>query len=235
MARSPSRPRISANDLALYMVSSDTARMGIIRRAAEPQTFVTTRYKDVRAPIRAFLSDMARCGNPLIEAASMFEQRADDPSESDLRKDDARQSIEVINALRDMDNLLSGFNFQQAPNSHPKLEISGVEISVRADLWAIGERRGVEQVGGAILRMTQDDAETPTAIARRREMGVYVATLLRMHLDQNNPTDRMPANRLCMSIDVRHGQVFTAPNSNTRRMNDIEAACRVIQALWGQA
>ena len=65
-------------------------------------------------------------------------------------------------------------------------------------------------------------------------MGIYVATLMRMHIDQNNPdAQRQPTNRLCMSIDVRHGQVFAAPNSNTRRINDIQAACTVISALWG--
>ena len=229
MARSPSRPRISANELALYMVSSETARMGIIRRAAEPQTYVTTRYKDVRAPIKTFLSDMSRRGNPLNDAEAMFQQRAEDPAESDLRQDDARQSIEVIRAVRNMANQLAGYQFVEAPHSQPKLVLSGVEISVRTDLWVYGNSRGREQIGGAILRMTQDDG------ARRDDMGRYVATLVRMHLDQNNPTNREPVNRLCMAIDVRHGQIFPAPNASTRRMNDLEAACRVIHALWGQA
>ncbi len=211
------------------MVSSETARMGIIRRAAEPQTYVTTRYKDVRAPIKAFLSDMSRQGNPLNDAEAMFQQRAEDPAESDLRQDDARQSIEVIRAVRNMANQLAGYQFVEAPHSQPKLVLSGVEISVRTDLWVYGNSRGREQVGGAILRMTQDDG------ARRDDMGRYVATLVRMHLDQNNPTNREPVNRLCMAIDVRHGQIFPAPNASTRRMNDMEAACRVIHALWGQA
>lgn len=39
---------------------------------------------------------------------------------------------------------------------------------------------------------------------------------------------------MCMSVDVRHGEVITAATSNARRMNDLEAACRVIHALWGQ-
>ena len=202
--------------------------MGIIRRAAEPQTYVTTRYKDVRAPVRAFLSDNNRRGNPLNDAEAMFEQRAEDPAESDLRQDDARQSIEVIRSIRGMANQLAGFQFVEAPHSQPKLILSGVEVSVRADLWVNGSARGREQIGGALLRMTQDDG------ARRDDMGRYVATLMRMHLDQNNPTNREPANRLCMAIDIRHGQVFAAPNASTRRMNDMTAACQAIHALWGR-
>jgi hypothetical protein len=233
MARSPDRPRISANDLALYMVSSDTARMGIIRRAAEPQTYVTTRYKDVRAPIKVFLADSTRRGNPLHDAEQMFAQRASDPSETSLRQDDARQSIEAIHALQGMQNQLAGYSFALAPNDQAKITVSGVIVSVRADLWVHGASRGVEQIGGAILRLSQDDSDSPTALDRRREMGVYAATLMRMHVEQNNPSVRQVTNRLCMSIDVRHGQVFTAPTSNARRMSDIEAACRVIAALWG--
>lgn len=210
------------------MVSSDTARMGIIKRAAEPQTYVITRYKDVRPPVRLFLADMQRRGNPLNEAETMFEQRAEDPAESDLRQDDARQSIEVIRAIRGMSNQLASYQFVEAPHSQPKLVLAGVEISVRADLWVHGSRRGVDQIGGALLRMSQDDG------SRREDMGRYVATLMRMHLDQNNPTDREPTNRLCLAIDVRHGQVFPAPSASTRRMSDMEAACRTIHALWGQ-
>lgn len=228
MPRSPNVPRISANDLAAYMVASETAKQSIIRRNFEPQAFVVTRYQDARSAIRAYLSDLARSQNPLNDAMQMFEQRAADPSESDTRQDDARQSIEVLTALRGMNNQLARYQFHDAGQSQPKLVLAGVEVSVRADLWVYGQSRGEEQIGGAIFRMTQDDG------GRRSEMGRYVATLLRMHLDQNNPTNRIPANRLCMAVDVRHGEVFTAPASNARRMNDLEAACRVIHALWGQ-
>lgn len=210
------------------MVASETAKQSIIRRNFEPQAFVVTRYQDARSAIRAYLSDLARSQNPLNDAMQMFEQRAADPSESDTRQDDARQSIEVLTALRGMNNQLARYQFHDAGQSQPKLVLAGVEVSVRADLWVYGQSRGEEQIGGAIFRMTQDDG------GRRSEMGRYVATLLRMHLDQNNPTNRIPANRLCMAVDVRHGEVFTAPASNARRMNDLEAACRVIHALWGQ-
>lgn len=210
------------------MVSSETAKQSIIRRNYDPQPFIVTRYQDVRAAIRAYLSDIDRKQNPLNEAVEMFEQRAADPAVSDLRQDDARQSLEVINSLRGMDNQLARYRCEEAGSSQPKLNLAGVEVSIRADLWIHGEHRGEEQIGGMILRMTQDDG------GRRDEMGRYVATLLRMHLDQNNPTNKAPANRLCMAVDVRHGEIFAAPNSNTRRMNDLEAACRVIHALWGQ-
>jgi hypothetical protein len=83
--------------------------------------------------------------------------------------------------------------------------------------------------------MTQDDAATEAARAQRREMGTYVATLARMHAGQNLPTNRTTASRLCMSIDVQHGEIFQAPDAIVRRTNDLESACRTIAAIWDQA
>ena len=164
----------------------------------------------------------------------MLRQRAEDPSESSLRQDDARQSIEVLHAIQRMRNQLGPFEFTAAPVEQSRLRLADIEVSVRADLLVLGASRGQDQVGAAVLRMTQDDAETETARSRRREMGLYVATLARLHVDQNITTPRTVSNRLCMSIDVQHGELFQAPESNTRRMNDLENACRFIAAMWGQ-
>jgi hypothetical protein len=63
-------------------------------------------------------------------------------------------------------------------------------------------------------------------------MGFYVATLARLHVEANIPTNREATNRLCLSIDVQHGEAFACPNSNTRRRNDLESACRFIALAW---
>lgn len=236
MARSPVAakefPRISVNDLALYMVSSDTARMGIIRRSKYPQIPPITRYRDVRPVICQFLSDPQRSVNRLVDAEELFQARIDDQATGDLMRDDARHSIEVLHALQGMQNQLAAFNFQDAPQEQDKLAIAGVEVSVRADLLVTASWRGTDQIGAAVLRMTMDNAETDAARQKRRDMGFYVATLARMHVDQNIPSNRQPVNRLCMSIDIQHGEVFPAPNANSRRVSDIESACRMIAAMW---
>ena len=236
MVNSPRRvrqtPRVSVNDLALFMISSDTARVGIIRRAKYPIVPPIIRYRDVRAPICHYLSDRRRSVNPLAAAETMFIQRSQDPSESTLRKDDARHSIEVLQAIQAMSNQLGAFDFHHAPKNQAALTLADVEISVRVDLLVHGAVRGREQIGAAILRMTQDDADTDAARSKRQDMGLYVATLARLHLGANLPSPREPANRLCLSIDVQHGEAFACPNSTIRRRNDMENACRFIAAMW---
>jgi hypothetical protein len=237
LARSPAprpTPRISANDLALYMVSSETARMGIIRRAKHPPTAPIIRYRDVRPAICAYLADPTRRVNPLVAAEEMFVQRAADTAESTLRQDDARQSIEVLHSIQRMANQLAQYDFSIAPQDQAKPHLSGVEVSIRADLLVRGVSRGRTTHGAAVLRMTQDDADTETARAKRREMGIYVAVLVRTHVEQHLAHGGAVSNRLCMSIDVQHGEIFHAPDASTRRMNDLENACLFIAAMWPQ-
>lgn len=220
------------NDLAQYMVSSDTARVGILRRAKTPNIPPIIRYKDVRPVVNAFLSDNQRSVNLLVEAEEHFNQRADDPSISALRQDDARNSVEVLHAIQRMANSLTQFSFEPAPKRQAKLDLAGVEISVYADLIVTGTLRRAPHSGVAILRMTQADGESEAAQTRRREMGLYVATLARLHAEQNFDLSKPISNRFCMSIDVQHGECFQAPESNSRRMNDLENACRFIVAMW---
>jgi hypothetical protein len=214
------------------MVSSDTARIGIIRRAKFPQAPPLIRYRDVRPAVCAYLADDTRSVNPLTSAEQMFQQRIGDTAESSLRQDDARASILVLHALTGMRNLLVPYTFRQAPQSQPKLNLSGVDVSVRPDLRVTAPIRNVDHAGAALLRLTQSDSASDSAITKRREMGLYVATMVRMHVDQHMLSNLPVANRLCMSIDVQHGELFQAPDSNTRRTNDLTSACRMISALW---
>ena len=165
----------------------------------------------------------------------MLHQRATDPSVSAMRQEDARLSIEVVNAIQGMGNRLGQYNFAPAPQRQNKLTISGVEVSVRADLLVHGRTRGIEQIGAAILRVTKDDATTASAKEKRKQMGLYVATLVKLHVDKNIVPNRKTSNKLCMSIDVQHREVFSAPTQVTRRISDIENACKVIASFWGTA
>ncbi len=217
------------------MVSSDTARFGIVRRAKTPPTVIVTRYKYARPPLCRYLADPNRNVGVLSEAEENMRQRATDTALSSLAQDDARQTIEVLHAIQRMRNVLGGHDFHAAPATQDKLTLAGVEISVRADLLVHGNAQRQEAFGAAMFRLTQDDASTESARSQRREMGLYVATLLRSHAAQNLASDRVLANRLCMSIDIQHGEVFHAPDAISRRSNNLESACRMIAAIWDQA
>ncbi len=232
--RKIAKPRISVNELANFMVSTETARMSIIERARNPIRPPIIRYRDARQAICSFLTDKSRSLHYLVDAEQMFLQRSNDAAESALRQEDARLSISVLHAIQSMQNELAPLAFVPAPRNQRKLILSGVEVSVQLDMLIHGRTRGAEQIGAAVLRMTKDDGATASARDRRKRMGLYAAALIRRHVEENISSDRQPANKLCMSIDVQRGELFRAPPSVARRMRDLEYACRVIAALWPQ-
>lgn len=228
------KPRISVNELAHFMIASETARHGIVRRAREPKDYVVTRYRDVRAPLCVYLVDPGHKPAVLNQAENMFIQRIADPAESDLRRDDAKQSIEVIHSMPSMLKDLAHYQFSSAPQRQKKLTIFGVEVSVRADLYVLASNNKKNQVGAAVLRMTKDDKTTPAAQDKRKQMGLYAATLIMMHMKVNNTHKNLvPVAKLCLAIDVQHGKVFATPTHHKKRVNDLQSACMTIAALWG--
>lgn len=228
-------PRISANDLARFMIATDTGRLGIIRRARESVTPVRTRYSDVRKDLRAHLADNTRNMSLIHAARERFEQRSDDMSLTNFQRDDAALSVDVLDAYARMRNQLAAYNFSSAPARQALLSLGGIGVSVNLDLLTNRSSSDTEYVGGALFRFTRADEETETATARRREMGQYAATLALMQVRQNIAGNREPDYRLCLSIDVQAQEVHVASRNHLQRSNNLESACRFIAAMWESA
>lgn len=217
------------------MVASDTARMGIIRRARDSVTPTKIRYSDVRRDIRAHLVDPHRNSRMITSARQRFEQRSEDSSLTNFQREDATLSVDVLDAYQGMQNQLGGFVFVPAPLRQPLLLIGGVNVSVNLDALTHRSLIETETIGGGIFRFTRADEESETAAAKRREMGIYAATLVLMQVRQNLAGNRVPDYRLCLSIDVQCGEMHIAPRSHIQRTNNLENACRFIAAAWETA
>ena len=212
-------------------MSPESTRHNIIRQSREPKNVRTTRYQKVRYSVCDYLADPIRNISHIAKAERDFNRMADDPDSTCWQHNVAEQSIEILHAVQGMNNELNRYNFVNAPAGSRIMTISGVKVSVRLDLLVHGASRGEDQIGAAILKMNKD-ATTPLTMQRRRDAGAYAAALIWLYVSQKLQTDRVPSNRLCMSIDVRHGKAFIAPPQNSRRIKDIEAACLGIAALW---
>ena len=134
-----------------------------------------------------------------------------------------------------MQNQLGGIAFRPAPVRQPPLLLAGVEVAVNVDLLVGRNRNGEDQIGGALFRFTKADEETENAAAKRRDMGLYAATLVHMQVGQNLAGNHSPSFQLCMSIDVQAEDIHYAPRSFAQRAQNLENACVFIQALWERA
>lgn len=225
-------PIVSAVDLALYMVSSSTAQMEILKRAKYQSAPSVDRFEDVRHHIVSYLLDPDKDVSRLAGAEQSLRQKATGQSEALPAKDEADKPIQALHALRGMTSSLSDLDFAGAPEKQANLAISGVEISVQADALVLGSNKMGELIGAALLQMPLEDADMPATMAKKRDMGRFVATLVRMHVEENIPSDRTPVNQLCLSIDLQNGEVVRSPISISRRIKELASACHMISAVW---
>jgi hypothetical protein len=226
-------PRMTANELARFMVAGDTGRIGIIRRARESNTPTRTRYRHARKALRSALCDPVREKSILAAARAALEQMANDPSGTSFTRDDAEKSVDVIDAFTGMRNRLAGFDFVASPKSQLPLILSGVEVSVHCDLLIHRDMKEVPQLGALLFRLTQsEEEETEKAADKRKDMGLYAATLVHMHATANLAGNRTPFHQLSWSVDVQNGEVHVAPKTYLTRAKAMENACRFIAAMW---
>jgi hypothetical protein len=229
-------PRISANELARFMVAGDVGRKGIIRRAREVSTAVAVRYTEARSVLRAALCDLVNEKKIVHAARDAFEQKSEDSSLSTWTREDAAKSVDVMDSFMVMRNQLVGFDCVEAPQSQPYLQIGGVSVSVNCDILIHRDIKGTKAIGGGLFRLTKpEEDETDAAKAKRHDMGAYAATLVYMQVVQNLAADRTPHPDICCSIDVQCGEIHKAPKNYKTRSNNIETACEFIAAMWDKA
>jgi hypothetical protein len=213
--------------LALYLVSSDVGKLGIIRRNKYPSKHVVSPYQDCKRIITRFLADDARDRNTLVAGIEQFEHAIEKSTTVPSKREDARRSIAALNAV------LSGYNqlelgklqFTLAPRVNALL-INGVRVSVNLDLLTSSSTRGVDHQGGVILRLTQADESD-----KREEMGFLTATLAFMQVEDKLPGVGEPTAKLCLAIDVQNKAKYEA-RAGSRRRSNIEAACKFIKSVW---
>jgi len=144
--------------------------------------------------------------------------------------------MDALDAFTEMRNQLAGFDYQSAPKSQDVLNISGVEISVYCDLLIHKTQKEEKQIGGPLFRLTvPEEDETERAAEKRREMGLYAATLVHMHVTGNLAGNRSVHHALCWSVDVQNRKVYAAPRNYLTRTTSLQNGCRFIAAMWATA
>lgn len=215
------------------MVSGDTGRIGIIKRAKEKRSAVAIRYADVRAAIAASMCDPLKSKTILAAASDAFEQRTTDASLSTWSREDASKSLDVVEAFGRMKNSFAGYDFVPAPKKQAMLLLGGVSVSVNCDVLIHRPIKGVESIGAALYRLTKpEEDESDKAKTKREQMGRCVATLVLMQVGANLAGNRSPSFELCWSVDVQTGEIHKAPKNTKALIANMENACQFIAAMW---
>lgn len=220
--------RISANKLAeLLITSNPVRRRRIVYDQKHPSGNVVPLYRHAQSPIAQYF----RSGrNPEILKAAA-EKLRNDRVGTEWVLDDRWNTADALERFAEIaEGLPSSLNeaYSRGDAQPPKLEVSGVDVSVRPDFLIQFDKRGVRHTGAIKLHFIKnpDSALTKTG-------SEYVATLLHKWLEEHGP-EGTPSHTHCISIDVFRGTTFSAPKSNARRMQEISAVCEEIAARWPQ-
>lgn len=218
---------ISVNKLAEFLVTPNPARRRrIVHDQKYPSTAIVAKYRNAYPPIAEYLRNGRRDAT-ILDAVSRL--RADREG-TDWVLDDrwnTADALERFLEIADVAPHADGEIYQAGASEAPKLNIAGVDISVRPDFLISFSKRGKKQTGALKFHFIKNADNALTKAGTE-----YVATLMYQWLLVNGPDGTTPSHAHCLCIDVFRGAVTSAPKSTSRRMTEVVAACEEIEARW---
>lgn len=228
---SPKKPKVPVNQLGKYIVASPLGRESILRGLRFDKPYKgAMRYSRVRKCLvdyfgshfgeNEFLKGWMRDLGP-----NPFGSRTENEHRASCR---AALASFIDSEFASLDlkvhcpSFLPGETF-----ATEYIDIQGVAISMRPDVVIRASKLDGQEVTGLIKfhfgKMT----------ALQKEAASYVATLLHQYAEEKYGSKQMATPiDLCIVMDVRHGQIYNAPQAFTQRRKIIAAACREISVRW---
>lgn len=235
-------PRISASALAEFIITPPDRQDDILHDARFMRASTVVPHSDALRAIRAFCSDPRRPFSTLEAATAALKAKSKSLTSKPSVKDEAARCMETIALFQNAQNALGigRIPLFEAPQLVP-MTVAGVMISVQPDLLVGAARlHESDKFGAAIFRpqktpnphackteKTKRDRET-----HRREVALYVLTLLRMALIENGVREERIDTKQLMLFDMRLPERIDFPSDRISREKRIKAACGQISRLW---
>lgn len=214
-------PRFSVNKLGEYMVATASRRKRIIYDQKYPSSFIVSQYKDAReAIIKYIIKDY---DESIITDAIEKIKKSSSLKELDIENSILALKEALNNDLPD----LSSYKKTRCKDSNPKINISGLEISVNPDI-IIKNNNKVGCIKTHVIKTEQNRLT--------QEASLYVGVLLYQYTEANLISKTELADpKICISIDCFGNSHETAPKAVARRLSNIQAACEEIVRAWESA
>jgi len=175
-------PRISVNKLAeLLVCSNPVRRRRIVQDQKYPNTAITIRYRLAHEPIREFLSN----GRQEAIIHNAVAKLRNDQTGKEWAIDDRWNTADALEKFLEVADVVpddEDIEFQGGDQIAPKLNIAGVDISVRPDVLIRFTRKGKKCTGALKFHFIKNPDSALT-----RAGSEYVAALLMRWLEVNRP------------------------------------------------
>ena len=224
MARN-TRPRISVNKLAEYLVANGTRQRSILRAQKFPSIsgmYYAEAAKAVSSCLASNLEDTSRIAHTI----RVLEQQSPDKAGAIRRVNSNIDALESFEAMLD-DVDLKGATAELGEQRPEKLTMHGVDISVRPEIILRGTgKSGKKQVGALKVHFSRTFPLTDVSA------GYVAAVLQRYAEDKLIEGDEIVGPTYCFVVDIGSGRVYPSVKSTAARLKAIESDCKNIAAIW---
>lgn len=225
-------PRMSANQLAQFVVSESAKQETIVRDARRVMAVRVANYQPARTA-------MPRCHDAtggidsaavIAHATRMSDTVFPDPFDSKCNELSAAAFLKFAPMASQID--CAGQRIPTPKGGFDHLLIEGVRVSVQPEIVVSFAHRGLTKFGGVIFNFSKGDQASLENGNERHRAGDYAAVLLFLMLGVHFGARGGPRNSNCFAVDVYRERIFTAPASHKMMLKNIEAACRNIARQW---
>jgi hypothetical protein len=215
-------PRISINKISEYVTALPSRRRTIIKQQKRPPSFIVPYYKDAETTVVEYLT------SPEVQA-EWLDLKIQELSNKSVSTEweENRRNI-CIDALDSFVEFMEELDFGNlsciiGEPKPEKLNIAGVQISVRPEIYLIDKDRNVKGCVKLVLGKGREVSAD--------EAGYTGVCLQRWMMEKFNVSN----NKTCFLIDIFGGVCHIAPKAYRKKMSDIEAACEEIVRAWANA
>jgi hypothetical protein len=216
-------PRISVNKLAEYLEAAPARRHKIVEDQKNPPTFMVTWYQDAQDAISEFILGGCTDETVLHDAITRLSRKT---VKNDFEKSRNLTNVEALNSFLNSYQELETKNvtFSAAPVNPPKIEYSGVQVSVRPEIL-IKDNQTKEIIGCLKLYFSKEHH-------LNSETGAYLGAILNQYASKHLGAGANIKSKFCVAVDVLGQKIFTAPKAISRRITNVRAACEEIRLIW---
>lgn len=214
--------------MAEYLGAAASRRQKIVEEQKRPPTFRVNWYQFAQDAVTRFIA--GGCADESIltrETTRLSRATPVNDYEESRFQTNGEALASFLDTYDELD--LSGLTVSTGSPDQPKVTYSGVEISVRPEIHLRGIHPRQGDFTGAIKLFFSKNAPLDADGAAYTTAVLYC--FVQSHLAANAPARKQQ----CLVFDVFAGEVYSTPNASTRRINDVNAACREIALMWPTA
>jgi hypothetical protein len=226
-------PRISANQLAQFIVSSPAQQETIVRNAKYAMTVRLANYTPARIAIaKAYDGNGINDATLLAEAKRMETSKFPDAFETKCHQLSAKALRAFAPLTAQID--CAGTRIARPQQGFPHLMMEGVRVSVQPEVVFSMQHRGATAFGGVIAALAKGEASSLAKTAGKYTAGNYVAFLVFQMLALHFAKQGGPRYLKCFAVDAFRGDVHKTPASHVTMQKNVLAACRNIFRQWNE-